>query len=98
MATPLRLAALSREVRDLARTLRPEVVFGWGTRAAIACAAGVQGLEPRPALIYQNHDLLQGPVIGQVARSAARRVDLIVAPAKVVARDLDPDGAFDDRT
>jgi N-acetylglucosaminyl-diphospho-decaprenol L-rhamnosyltransferase len=98
VATPLRLAALAREVSELARAIRPEVVFGWGTRAAIACAAGLRGLEPRPALIYQNHDMLQGPFIGQVARIAARQADLIVAPSMVVARDLDPDGLLDDRT
>ena len=98
IATPLRLAALSGEVRELARALRPDVVFGWGTRAAIACAAGLRGLETRPRLIYQNHDMLQGPVIAEVARAAARYADLITAPSTVVARDLDPAGALAGRT
>ncbi len=98
VATPVRLAALAREVRELARALRPEVVFGWGTRAAIACAAGLGDLDPRPRLIFHNHDMLQGPVIARAARAAARRADLIVAPSNAVARDLDPGGALTQRT
>ncbi|MEA2479782.1 MAG: N-acetylglucosaminyl-diphospho-decaprenol L-rhamnosyltransferase, partial [Thermoleophilaceae bacterium] len=98
IATPLRLAALAGEVRELARSLRPQVVFGWGTRAAMACAPGLRGLERRPAFVFQNHDMLQGPVIARVARAAAASADLIIAPSAVVARDLDPDGALDART
>src|SRR5215203_4430835 len=98
VATPLRLAALAAEVRALARSLRPAIVFGWGTRAAIACATGLRGLEPRPKFAFQNNDMLQGPLIGQVAHSTARSADVIVAPSKVVARDLDPDGEFAGRT
>ena len=98
VATPLRLAALAGEVRALARSLRPSVVFGWGTRAAMACAAGLRGLEPRPRLVFQNNDMLQGPAIAQVARATARIADLIVAPSNVVARDLDPEGEFAART
>lgn len=98
VATPLRIAALAGEVRDLTRSLRPSVVFGWGTRAATACAVGLRGLEPRPKLVFQNNDMLQGPVIGTVGRAAARTADLIVAPSTVVARDLDPHGALEDRT
>ena len=72
VATPLRLAALATEVRALARSLRPKIVFGWGTRAAIACASGLRGLEPRPQFVFQNNDMLQGPLIAHVARSTAR--------------------------
>jgi N-acetylglucosaminyl-diphospho-decaprenol L-rhamnosyltransferase len=98
IATPLRLAALAHDVRKLARTLRPGVVLGWGTRAAIACAGGLRGLDPKPALIFQNHDMLQGPVIARIARAAARNADLIVAPSDVVASDLDPKGELAGRT
>jgi N-acetylglucosaminyl-diphospho-decaprenol L-rhamnosyltransferase len=98
VATPLRIAALAREVRDLTRSLRPDVVFGWGTRAAMACAAALSGLEPRPRFVFQNNDILRGPVISQAVRAAARRADLIVAPSAVVARDLDTDGTLAART
>ena len=64
-------AALAREVRALTRSLRPEVVFGWGTRAAVSCAVGLAGLEPRPRFIFQNNDILQGP--RHRARWRARR-------------------------
>ena len=98
VATPLRLTGLAREVRDLTRTLRPDVVFGWGTRAALACGAGLRGLEPRPRFVFQNNDMLAGPVIGSVARRAAARADAIIALSKVVARDLDRGGALAART
>ena len=98
VATPLRLAALAGDVRDLARALRPRVVFGWGTRAAVACAAALRGLEPRPRFVFQNNDMLAGPVIGSVARAAAARADVIVALSTVVARDLDEGGALARRT
>jgi GT2 family glycosyltransferase len=98
VATPARLAALAREVRDLTRTLRPQVVFGWGTRAALACAAGLRGVEPRPRFVFQNNDMLAGPAIGAAARAAAAHADAIVALSRVVAGDLDQGGALSART
>lgn len=98
VATPLRIAGLAREVRELARSLGPAIVFGWGTRAAMACAAALAGIDPRPRFVFQNNDILQGPVIGRVARAAARSADMVVAPSAVVARDLDPTGGLADRT
>jgi N-acetylglucosaminyl-diphospho-decaprenol L-rhamnosyltransferase len=98
VATPLRLGGLAREVRDVARALRPQVVFGWGTRAAVACAVGLRGVEPRPRFVFQNNDMLAGPVIASIARAAATQADAIVALSKVVARDLDQGGPLARRT
>lgn len=95
---PMRLAGQAREVRDLTLSLRPEVVVGWGTRAAIACAAAVTRLENPPALVFQNMDLVQGPAIAVIAGGAARSADLVLSPSGAVARDLDPHGALEDRS
>jgi N-acetylglucosaminyl-diphospho-decaprenol L-rhamnosyltransferase len=95
---PLRIAGQAREVGELIAALRPAVTVGWGTRALIACAAAVHRVHPGPALVFQNNDLLQGPVIARVARAAAHRSDLVVALSATVARDLDPRGGLDDRT
>jgi N-acetylglucosaminyl-diphospho-decaprenol L-rhamnosyltransferase len=98
VSKPLRIAGHAMEVRRLTVLLRPQLVFAWGTRAAIACAAALEGTEPRPALVFQNNDFLQGPVIARVARAAAARADAIVAPSAAVARDFDPRGALEDRS
>jgi N-acetylglucosaminyl-diphospho-decaprenol L-rhamnosyltransferase len=95
---PLRLAGQAREVGELVAALRPAVVVGWGTRAAIATAAAIQRIDDPPALVFQNNDLLAGPIIGQVARTTARRCDLIIALSGAIARDLDPHATMDDRT
>lgn len=97
VAKPLRIAGHALEVRRLASLLRPQLVFAWGTRAAIACAAAIEGAEPRPAFVFQNNDFLQGPVIASIARSVARRADAIVAPSAAVTRDFDPRGTLEDR-
>jgi N-acetylglucosaminyl-diphospho-decaprenol L-rhamnosyltransferase len=94
---PLRLAGQAAEVHELTTALRPAVLVGWGTRAAIECAATIRRLDPPPALVFQNNDLLQGPVIARVARLAARRADLVVSLSAAIARDLDPGGALEDR-
>ena len=95
---PLRLAGQAREVGELVAALRPAVLVGWGTRAAVACAAALQRGVPTPALVFQNNDLLQGPLIGRVARAMAHQADLVVALSGTVARDLDPTGALEDRS
>ncbi|HEX8743157.1 MAG TPA: glycosyltransferase [Thermoleophilaceae bacterium] len=95
---PLRLAGQSREVGELVASLRPAVTIGWGTRAAIACASAVHRAHPSSQLVFQNNDLLQGPVIARVARALAYQSDLVVALSATIARDLDPRGALDDRT
>ena len=94
IAAPLRVGALARDVRALVRSLRPALVFAWSTRAALACAAGLRGLDPRPRWVFQNNDLLQGPLIAHAARRAAGRANLLVALSHAIARDLDPDGAL----
>lgn len=98
VAKPLRIAGQAREVRQLALALRPRVVFAWGTRAAIACGAALRGIEPAPAVIFQNMDMLPGPVIARVARASVRRADLVLSPSAAVARDFDPTGALDHRS
>ncbi|MEA2308463.1 MAG: N-acetylglucosaminyl-diphospho-decaprenol L-rhamnosyltransferase [Thermoleophilaceae bacterium] len=94
---PLRLAGQAAEVHELTTALRPSVLVGWGTRAAVECAATIRRLDPAPALVFQNNDLLQGPVIERIARLAARRADLVVSLSAAIARDLDPDGQLEDR-
>ncbi|HEX8076059.1 MAG TPA: glycosyltransferase [Thermoleophilaceae bacterium] len=98
VAKPLRLAGQAAEVRELVAALRPAVLVGWGTRAAVECSVAVRGIQPAPALVFQNNDLLHGPVIARVARAAAARVDLVVALSAAIARDLDPTGALEDRS
>jgi glycosyltransferase involved in cell wall biosynthesis/GT2 family glycosyltransferase len=95
---PLRIAGQAREVGELVASLRPSVTVGWGTRAAIACAAAVHRAHPASQLVFQNNDLLRGPVIGRVARATAYQADLVVALSGTIARDLDPTGELDDRT
>ena len=95
---PLRIAGQAREVGELVAALRPAVTVGWGTRATVACAAAVHRTDPASQLVFQNNDLLQGPVIGRVARAAAYQADLVVALSGTIARDLDPGGRLDDRT
>ena len=95
---PLRVAGQSREVGELVAMLRPAITVGWGTRAAVACAAAVHRSDPASSLVFQNNDLLQGPFIARVARAMAYQSDLVVALSATVARDLDPRGTLDDRT
>jgi glycosyltransferase involved in cell wall biosynthesis/GT2 family glycosyltransferase len=95
---PLRIAGQAREVGELVASLRPAVTIGWGTRAAIACAPAVHRAHPSSQFVFQNNDLLQGPIIARVARAVAHQSDLVIALSATIARDLDPHGAFDDRT
>ena len=95
---PLRIAGQAREVGELVASLRPAVTVGWGTRAAIACAAAVHRAVPASQLVFQNNDLLHGPVIAAVARATAYQSDLVVALSGAIARDLDPQGKLDERT
>jgi glycosyltransferase involved in cell wall biosynthesis/GT2 family glycosyltransferase len=95
---PLRIAGQAREVGELVAALRPAVTVGWGTRAAIACAPAVHRADPASQFVFQNNDLLQGPIIARVARTIAHQSALVVALSAAIARDLDPRGALDDRT
>ena len=84
-----RLAAHRREVRALVRDLEPELVVANGMRSALAL------LWPRPTrdappIVFLQHDLLPGPLIGALVRSAARRASLVVVPSQTVAFDLGP--------
>ena len=86
---PARLAAHARELRNLIRDLAPQLVVAWGMRAAIACLLGPQ---PRCPVAFQHNDLLPGPLIARLVRSAAMRAALVTVPSRAVARDLDPHG------
>jgi GT2 family glycosyltransferase/glycosyltransferase involved in cell wall biosynthesis len=86
-AAPLRIAALGQELRAVVGALRPDVVFAWGMRAALA--ATTLGRD-RPPLVFQHNDLLPGPAIARAVRAAAWRADASVALSDCIARDLDP--------
>ena len=95
---PLRIAGQAREVGELVAALRPAVTVGWGTRAAIACAPAIHRAHPTSQFVFQNNDLLQGPIIARIAQAMAYQSDLVVALSAAIARDLDPHGSLDDRT
>ncbi|MEA2474636.1 MAG: N-acetylglucosaminyl-diphospho-decaprenol L-rhamnosyltransferase [Thermoleophilaceae bacterium] len=95
---PVRIAGQAREVGELVAALRPAVTVGWGTRAAISCAPAVHRANPSSQFLFQNNDLLRGPIIARIARTMAYQSDLLVALSAAIARDLDPHGTFDDRT
>ena len=97
-AAPVRMAGQAAEVDRLLRALRPAVLVAWGARAAVECALAVRRTDPAPALVFQNNDLAQGPLIGALVRAAARRADLIVSLSATIAHDLDPRGALDARS
>jgi N-acetylglucosaminyl-diphospho-decaprenol L-rhamnosyltransferase len=86
---PARLLGHALELRRLAANLDAELVIGWGMRSAIALS-----LPPRPqrALGFQHNDLLPGRWIGAVVRTGAARFELVTAPSRAVAADLDPRG------
>lgn len=85
MAAPLRIAAHGRELRSLARALRPDLLVPWGMRPMLAAAA--MGGSPA-RLLFQHNDLLPGPAIARAVRAAARRADAICTPSECIARDL----------
>jgi N-acetylglucosaminyl-diphospho-decaprenol L-rhamnosyltransferase len=86
------LAGHARDVRKLARTLRPDLLLAWGMRSAMACPLAVAGLSPRPALLMRHVDFLPGPLIARAVRATARRCDRVSANSHAVARELDPHG------
>jgi GT2 family glycosyltransferase/glycosyltransferase involved in cell wall biosynthesis len=80
-----RLAAHALEVRALARSLDPDLVVAWGMRSAIASMlAGVR-------YAFHHNDLLPGPLVGMLVRSAAARATSVVALSEVTASELRAD-------
>jgi glycosyltransferase involved in cell wall biosynthesis/GT2 family glycosyltransferase len=98
-----RLARHARELRRLVRTLDPELVVAWGMRSGLACLLGpawsgrLGSSSGRPAIVFHHNDLLPGPVIARLVRSAAARAELVTVPSQAVAEDLDPAGRLGDR-
>jgi N-acetylglucosaminyl-diphospho-decaprenol L-rhamnosyltransferase len=86
------LTGHARDVRKLARTLRPDLLLAWGMRSAMVTPLAVVGLSPRPALLMRHVDFLPGPLIARGVRVAARRFDRVSANSDAVARELDPHG------
>jgi GT2 family glycosyltransferase/glycosyltransferase involved in cell wall biosynthesis len=97
LLAPVRLAAHRRELRALIASLEPDVFVACGMRTAIACLAAGDVGSPRPAVVFQQSDLLPGRAIGWLVRRAARRADLVLALSRAVAADLDPTGSLGDR-
>lgn len=87
------LAGHALELRRLMQALAPELVIAWGMRSALACRlAGVSA-----PLIFQHNDLLPGPALGAVVRSAAARADRVLTLSETIATDLDPHGRLGGR-
>ncbi len=85
-------AGHARELRRLARVLRPELLIAWGMRSALGAPAVRAGLRPRPALLVRHVDFLPASVLGRAARAAMLRADAVAANSRAVAEDLDPRG------
>jgi GT2 family glycosyltransferase/glycosyltransferase involved in cell wall biosynthesis len=92
-----RLAAHRRELRTLVASLDPDMLVLWGMRSAIAGAGLARRGAARPALVFQQPDLLPGPAIGRAVRRAAARCDLVLALSRAAAADLDPRGELGER-
>jgi GT2 family glycosyltransferase/glycosyltransferase involved in cell wall biosynthesis len=82
-----RLARHRRTVRALIRDLRPSLVIASGMRSALASLLP-SPVRPGPPVVFDHHDLLPGPLIGALVRTAARRAALVVVPSHAVADDL----------
>src|SRR5579859_1705189 len=66
------LAGHARELRRLARDLRPRLIVAWSMRPTLACAlARVQA-----PVAFQHNDFLPGGVVGWAVRRAAIRAAL----------------------
>jgi glycosyltransferase involved in cell wall biosynthesis len=70
------------------RALAPDAVIGWSMRGGMAAAAALGGMRPRPWLVFQQNDLLPGPLVGRVVRLATRRADRVIALSHAIADDL----------
>jgi GT2 family glycosyltransferase/glycosyltransferase involved in cell wall biosynthesis len=81
----VRLAAHAREVRSLVQALDPELVIACGMRSAMALSLGPR---LRASTVFQQNDLLPGPLIARATRAATSRFDLVLAPSRAVAEDL----------
>lgn len=73
--------AHAREARRLARDLDAATVVGWGARSALATAL----VAPGPRRVVQHHDLPTSRALATLLRAAGGRVDLVLAPSRVVA-------------
>ncbi|MFL5822904.1 MAG: glycosyltransferase [Solirubrobacteraceae bacterium] len=84
----------ARELRALVANLDPELVVAWGMRSAIAFCAGPRLKCP---LVFHHNDLLPQGAIAGLVRWAADRADLVTAPSRAVAEDLDPEDRLGER-
>jgi glycosyltransferase involved in cell wall biosynthesis len=91
------LAAHALDVRTAVRAVRPRAVVAWGMRSALACAAALPTVRPRPPLVFEHVDLLPAGAIATAVRAAAARADRVVVLSHAIARDLDPAGRLGDR-
>jgi len=76
-----RVLVHAREARRLARDLDAATVVGWGARSALATAL----VAPGPHRVVQHHDLPTSRALAALLRVAGGRVDLVLAPSRVVA-------------
>jgi len=88
LAAPLRLAAQSREVRNVVDQLQPRCVIGWSMRGLLAAAGALAGRGSRPPLIFQHNDLLPSPGVARAVRVAAARAERVVCLSRAIADDL----------
>lgn len=92
VGAPLRLAALSREVRRAVRALRPDCVIGWSMRGMLMASGALAGFRQAPPLLSCQNDLVPSPGVARAVRAAAARSDRVVALSAAIAQDLDPTG------
>ena len=55
-------------------------------------SGGLGSSSGRPPVVFHHNDMLPGPLIARLVRTAAARAELVTVPSRAVAEDLDPGG------
>ena len=80
-----RQAGFQRELAQLQRTLRPDLIVACGMRAMLALTTRPRG---SARLVFLHNDLMPAGRLGAIIRRAATRADLVIVPSATVAADL----------
>jgi len=84
VAAPARLLAFRRELGRAVAEREPALLVAWNSRALL----GAGRLPSGTRLVFQQNELLPGPLIARAVRRAARRADLTIALSRTIADDL----------